>query len=256
MKLFLEVNNSVKFMWNGIKVDGVLYPAIYSTPVNSQRPNEIQDGGTITIYARGYKSFPKIEGLNIENNSDSMTDYFESDKIRVSPDNIYFNDVKRAYELCREHAGKITKRKFSEDITLEDIQNKKYELIFDNDEEYIFNSTIQTTKSISWLNHKLYRIRALKDFSDVKAGDLGGFVQSEKNLSQTGNCWIYDNARVYDDAYVYNHAKIMDVAWVYGNAEVYDQATVINTARVYGNARIYGKAEISGECSIYENAQI
>ena len=43
----------------------------------------------------------------------------------------------------------------------------------------------------SWL----HRIRALRDVrEDVRAGDLGGFVQSEENLSQEGSCWIYDNA--------------------------------------------------------------
>ena len=29
---------------------------------------------------------------------------------------------------------------------------------------------------------------------DVHQGDLGGFVESERNLSQEGSCWIYDNA--------------------------------------------------------------
>lgn len=43
---------------------------------------------------------------------------------------------------------------------------------------------------------KLYRIQALKSFSDVKEGDIGGFVQGENNLSQFGNCWIYDYAEV------------------------------------------------------------
>ena len=43
----------------------------------------------------------------------------------------------------------------------------------------------------------LYRIKALKDFGNVKKGDLGGFVQSEMNLSHYGNCWIYNDAKVY-----------------------------------------------------------
>lgn len=41
---------------------------------------------------------------------------------------------------------------------------------------------------------KLYRIQALKSFSDVKEGDIGGFVQCENNLSQFENCWVYDDA--------------------------------------------------------------
>lgn len=43
-----------------------------------------------------------------------------------------------------------------------------------------------TDETILYDTIKLYRIEALKDFSDVKAG---GFVQSENNLSQYGNCW-------------------------------------------------------------------
>ena len=48
----------------------------------------------------------------------------------------------------------------------------------------------------------LFRIKALKDFSNVKKGDIGGYVESEKNLSQDGNCWIYDNAVVMGNAKV------------------------------------------------------
>ena len=47
---------------------------------------------------------------------------------------------------------------------------------------------------------KLYRIKALIDFGDVKAGDLGGYIESEKNLSHNDNCWVYGNARVYGNA--------------------------------------------------------
>jgi len=36
----------------------------------------------------------------------------------------------------------------------------------------------------------LFQIRALRDFNNVKAGDLGGFIGSEKNLSQHGTCWV------------------------------------------------------------------
>ena len=53
----------------------------------------------------------------------------------------------------------------------------------------------------------LHRIRALRDVrEDVHAGDLGGFVQSEENLSQEGQCWIAGNAVVAEEAYVYGDA--------------------------------------------------
>jgi hypothetical protein len=64
------------------------------------------------------------------------------------------------------------------------------------------------------LTGSMYRIRALKDFSDVKAGDLGGFVESESNLSHNGDCWVYGNAKVYGNGEVFGNAK------VYGNTEL------------------------------------
>ena len=48
----------------------------------------------------------------------------------------------------------------------------------------------------------LYRIIALRDFRDVKTGDIGGLVSNEKNLSQEGNAWVYGDAKVYMDAQV------------------------------------------------------
>ena len=39
-----------------------------------------------------------------------------------------------------------------------------------------------------------YQIQSLKDFGDVKKGDLGGWIEKENNLSQEGNCWVSDNA--------------------------------------------------------------
>ena len=54
----------------------------------------------------------------------------------------------------------------------------------------------------------LYRIETLKDFGNVKKGDKGGFIENENNLSQSGDCWVYDNAMVFEDARIYGKAKI------------------------------------------------
>ena len=42
----------------------------------------------------------------------------------------------------------------------------------------------------------LHQIKALKDFSDVEAGDLGGWVEKEDNLSQMGDAWVYIIAKL------------------------------------------------------------
>ncbi|WP_375680954.1 MULTISPECIES: hypothetical protein, partial [unclassified Bartonella] len=86
----------------------------------------------------------------------------------------------------------------------------------------------------------LYRIRALKDFDDVKEGDLGGFVESEWNLSHDDNCWVGGNACIYQNAYISENAK------VYDDAEVYGSARIKHNAHVYGFAEVYGMATVSG----------
>ena len=42
----------------------------------------------------------------------------------------------------------------------------------------------------------LYRIECIDAFSNVKAGDRGGGVEFEGNLSQFGNAWVRDDAVV------------------------------------------------------------
>ena len=64
-----------------------------------------------------------------------------------------------------------------------------------------------TNETIELLGRKLYRMRALKDFFGVTAGDLGGYIEKEENLSQDGLCWVYGNAEVWGDACVYGNAK-------------------------------------------------
>ena len=68
----------------------------------------------------------------------------------------------------------------------------------------------------------LYQIKALQDFGDVKAGDLGGYIKSEKNLSQKGDCWVYPGSFAYEDATITGSSKILNGAHICGNAEIDD----------------------------------
>lgn len=102
----------------------------------------------------------------------------------------------------------------------------------------------------------LYRIEALIDFADVKKGDKGGFVESEENLSQNGDCWVYGDAKVFDRAEVFEDAKVYGKAEVYGDAEVYGKARVGNKARVFGNAIVHGHASVFGEAIIGDSARV
>ena len=101
---------TVKFMWNGIKVDGVLYRAHYS--IGNYTASSGIPADTITVYAKDYKSFPQIDGLQIKNDSDIMTDYFENDRIRIYTDNKYYSEAKTAYEKMTEHDERRYAKKY------------------------------------------------------------------------------------------------------------------------------------------------
>lgn len=113
-----------------------------------------------------------------------------------------------------------------------------------------------TGETISFDGAKLYRIEALKDFYDVKKGDKGGWVEHEGNLSQLGNCWVYHNAIVMDNAVVKGDAKVMDHAKISGDAIVDDNARVYDRAKVYGSAIVNENARIIGYALIRENAHV
>lgn len=115
---------------------------------------------------------------------------------------------------------------------------KKYELIETNERDF----------------PGLYRVKALMDFGDIKAGDIGGFVSSEENLSQEGRCWIYDNAIVEDDAQVIEFAQVRDNAKISGNAII--EGIVKGRAIIRGNVHINYRTEISDKVAIGGNVDL
>lgn len=94
---------------------------------------------------------------------------------------------------------------------------------------------------------KLHRIKALIDCCYAKSGDLGGYIESENNLSQVGNAWVFDNARVYGEARVYDEARVYGNAQIYGDARIRDRALVRDNAKVYGDVEIGDNAKIRSE---------
>lgn len=133
---------------------------------------------------------------------------------------------------------------------------------------------------------KLFRIRALRDFSNVKAGQLGGWVEKEGNLSHEGDAWVYDyaivcgkarvfgdarvsgdsviseNSMVFGNAVVSEKARVFGDSWVFGNAVVFKKAMVYGNAnvqgysRIFGDARVFGDAWISGDSNVHGDAMV
>ena len=139
---------------------------------------------------------------------------------------------------------------------------------------------ILTNETINFKGHILHRIQAIKDIGKlVKKGDLGGWVEFETNLSQDpdDDCWIFNeakvfelaevrlNAKIHDNACIYGKAEISGNTYIYDNVEVYDCARIggvldyvliSDNAKIHDNARIFDRARVQDDAEIYENATI
>jgi len=125
---------------------------------------------------------------------------------------------------------------------------KKYELLYDD--------------IVRAMGAHRYRIRALRDFGNVKKGDLGGYIAQESCLSHEGNCWVADKAvvggeaRIIENAQVAGNAHLSSNILILGNARIDGDATVCGATRVGDNAYIGGEAHVTGWGVIRGNAQI
>lgn len=66
----------------------------------------------------------------------------------------------------------------------------------------------------------LFRIRSLKSFGYVTKGDIGGYIESDYNLSHEGDCWIYDNAYVYGNARICGYVDVHEGTHASGSGYV------------------------------------
>jgi hypothetical protein len=90
----------------------------------------------------------------------------------------------------------------------------------------------------------VYRIKALINFEQIGHPDdklftvgkdqLGGFVESEDNLSQDNNCWIAKDSVVYGAARIVGDAKIQGASKIHGQVWIGGKI-VVNNAEVSGN---------------------
>lgn len=102
-------------------------------------------------------------------------------------------------------------------------------------------------ESKAYRNKILYRVVAIRDFGDVKAGDVGGWIETERNLCHNGTAWVYNEAIVYGKAQIFRHARIAENAKVFGKAYIAGNAVVRGEAKVSGEAKMIGTAWIAGE---------
>lgn len=127
-------------------------------------------------------------------------------------------------------------------------ENKKYEMI-END-------------SIMYKGRKLYRIKALKDLYNVRKGQLGGYIEDEKNLSIYNDCWVFEDAKAYDCASITDKVRLLDKSEAYDNVELSGDVTLWDSSKAYGNAKVseyvvlWDNSEIYDDCVVYGNVSL
>ena len=97
----------------------------------------------------------------------------------------------------------------------------------------------------------LHRIRALTAVGVLAAaGQLGGWVESEKNLEQSGDAWVYGDAWVSGNAWVFGNVRVSGDAWVsktrhyltVGPIGSEDRTVTICRTKTYGTTGHYVQA--------------
>lgn len=118
------------------------------------------------------------------------------------------------------------------------------------DEEYVTNKVLHKGRrgdgkykfTRDWQVVNGHTVRGIRRISD---GLIGGWIESEDNLSQQGDCFVYDEAIVYGGARIEGDAEVHD------EAEVKDGAVVKDSAKIYGNALIGGRSIVADESRVW-----
>lgn len=105
---------------------------------------------------------------------------------------------------------------------------------------------------------RVFRIIAMKEFEVqgriVKEHEIGGFIQSEQNLSQDDNSWVFNLGKVFGNSKLEKNAIVTENGAVFDNAVV-RHSHIKDWSRVYGNAQIEDSI-VGGKSDVLENANI
>lgn len=119
------------------------------------------------------------------------------------------------------------------------------------------NDSITIKHMATGLPLRLYRIIALKTFTCngqiIREQEIGGFIQSEKNLSQEDDSWVSQLAKVYDNAKL-NNSFVGYEANIFQNAYL-ENTKVSGKSRVWGTAKI-ANSELKNNVDVYDNAEL
>lgn len=106
--------------------------------------------------------------------------------------------------------------------------------------------------------HKLHRIVAARDIPEigVEEGEMGGYIESERNLSHQGTAWVFAG-KVYEQASVIDGATVRGKnIQIHGNACLSGGFTAYDDVHLHGHFRGTGCGKVSGRVDAGDNTII
>lgn len=145
--------------------------------------------------------------------------------------------------------------------------NKKYKLL----PKQLVHFT-DLTDNEKPVERRMYRLKALRDIPahNIKAGDLGGWVNRRNILSHEGDCWIGNEAKFFsedghtvslvtDDALITDqvivYSRVNTSISIYQNAILSENVKLIAVGRGF-DPRIHGEARLSDDAFIRNPTEI
>jgi len=171
-------------------------------------------------------------------------------KRSVTKNNITFTDFEGVMERYRKPSSK-QKEDVQEPHEKHNISGKSFAPLDDLGPKCELIACDRKYKGIH-----LLRVRALRDFGDVKAGDVGGCVQDRRNISQNGDCWLsYDcviigRGRLQANARMRGRAVIKDNAFLGANAYMQDNTVLCGNAIVTGTTELLNNVIVGGNIKL------
>jgi len=101
----VPADHGIRFLWNCIKHGEEKFMCSYSMGTLYAPWPE----GTVTIYAKDYHDCPQsiAQYFEVHNASDPYSDYYDKDKLRVTPNHPLYGAVKEGFEAAEAHHAKM-----------------------------------------------------------------------------------------------------------------------------------------------------
>jgi len=96
----------------------------------------------------------------------------------------------------------------------------------------------------------LWRIESVKDMASCKKGTVGGWIEEDGNLSEFGDCWVGEDAKVWGGAMVTDNAYVGEEALVHGRVLAEDNSYIDGHADVSGFVALQQFAAVGGAAKV------